>query len=208
MHAARLADGRPLGVLLQQSLESALKLVFMIGGLVVFFSVVLELLSVTHILPAVYAVVGSVFGATGIPIMLGHAAVDGLFEVTLGAKAAGAAAVPLIHKAAVAAFIVSWAGVSVHAQISSLLTGTGCRYWPFALARLLHGLLAAALVYALWTPLEPLRLAAALPAGVSAAEGMARAIPYSLATGLLTLLLIPLLYVVYTGLAYCFRKVF
>ena len=75
--------------------------------------------------------------------------------MTLGAKEAGGAgtAVPLVYKAAAAAFVLSWGGLSVHAQIMSILSNTPMRYGPFLFARAIHALIAPILVLLLWGPL-------------------------------------------------------
>ncbi|WP_281889449.1 sporulation integral membrane protein YlbJ [Paenibacillus sp. YYML68] len=154
MHEARLKDGRTLGVMLTQALSSALQLVFVIGGLVVFFSVVMEIMSSSGVMAIFYAAVQTMLQTVGIPPGLSEAVVNGFFEVTLGAKAAGSAAgLPLVYKAAIAAWVLSWAGLSVHAQIVSVLHSTPLRYGPFLAARIIHGLLAAVLVLVLWEPL-------------------------------------------------------
>lgn len=72
--------------------------------------------------------------------------------MTLGARYAGeaGAAIPLPYKAAAAAFILSWGGLSVHAQIISILNSTNLRYFPFVVARLIHGIIAATAVLLLW----------------------------------------------------------
>ncbi|MFC5469961.1 nucleoside recognition domain-containing protein [Cohnella suwonensis] len=155
MHRARLADGRPFGILLQQSLLSSLGLMMIVGGLVVFFSAVLDLLVNSGFLLLFRDATGQMLKLIGLYPNLAPAFVNGLFEVTLGAKAAASdAAIPLVHRAAVAAFVLSWAGLSVHAQVAGLMSGTGWRYAPFARTRLVHGLLSMLLVYAVW-PIFP-----------------------------------------------------
>ncbi|MBB3112909.1 sporulation integral membrane protein YlbJ [Paenibacillus phyllosphaerae] len=156
MHRARLLDGRPLGGLLQDSVQSGLKLMIVVGGLVVFFSVVMELLTSVGVINGLAALIQGMMHLVGMPTMLAEAVVNGLFEVTLGAKTAGAAAGGgLIHQVAIAAFILSWGGMSVHAQVVSLLSRTALRYRPFLLARLVHGVIAIILVYLLWGSLAP-----------------------------------------------------
>lgn len=155
MHEARLKDRRPLGLLLKQAIRSSLQLVFTIGGLVVFFSVVLEILSLSNLLVVLSLMIELPLRATGIPDILSKAIVEGLFEVTLGAKSAGEENIGLIHKVAVAAFIISWAGLSVHAQIISILSHTDLRYRPFIIARLLHGVIASIIVYVMWDVMNP-----------------------------------------------------
>lgn len=156
MHAARMQDGRTMGTMLQQAVGSGLQLIFVVGGLVVFFSVVMEVLSSAHIMAYFYILINSILQLLGMPLGLSQAVANGIFEVTLGAKAAGGAeGVPLVYKAAIAAWVLSWAGLSVHAQVLSILHHTNLRYLPFVIARCLHSILAAALVILLWDPLTP-----------------------------------------------------
>lgn len=161
MHQARIRDGRTLGLMLQDAVQTSLKLIMVIGGLVVFFCVILEIMSVTHLMTRLSDITGIVLRGAGIPRELAQAVINGLFEVTLGARSAAEAGVHLLlpHKVAVAAFILSWGGICVHAQIVSLLNRTNLRYWPFIAARGIHGVLATAFVYVFWTPLQPLRQA-------------------------------------------------
>ncbi|RKN65443.1 sporulation integral membrane protein YlbJ [Paenibacillus ginsengarvi] len=207
MHRARLRDSRTFGEMLQEALQTSLKLMMVIGGLVVFFCVVLEVLTISQVMNGLYATVTFVLQGLHVPPELSQAVVNGLFEVTLGAKsAAGAGAhLSLASKVAVAAFILSWGGLSVHAQVISLLSRTNIRYVPFGLARLVHGFLAAAAVFVLWKPLAPAisAVSAAVPA-FSVERGLLPVWPalFSL-SGLLfigTLVLFFLLYAAYLGL--------
>lgn len=211
MHRARLADSRTFGEMLRDALQSSLKLIMVVGGLVVFFCVVLEVLTLSRVMDGLYALVDAALHGAGVPAELSQAVVNGLFEVTLGAKSAAAAGVHLTpaSKVAIAAFILSWSGLSVHAQVVSLLNRTDLRYAPFGTARLAHGLLAAAAVFALWKPLSPAvsAISEAMPA-FSAEGGLVPALPvlYSL-SGLLfigTFALIGALYVMYR----CVRPLF
>ncbi|MDQ1912000.1 sporulation integral membrane protein YlbJ [Paenibacillus sp. GD4] len=156
MHEARMQDGRTLGKMLQQAVGSGLQLIFVVGGLVVFFSVVMEVMTSGHIMGYLYILINSILQFVGMPLGLSQAVANGIFEVTLGAKAAGGAeGVPLVYKAAIAAWVLSWAGLSVHAQVVSILHHTNLRYLPFVLARILHSILAGLLVLLLWEPLTP-----------------------------------------------------
>ncbi len=156
MHEARMADGRPFGIVLNQAVKSSLALMIVVGGLVVCFSATLQLL--LHgglLLPLKHAIVFAL-QTCGLEPGLANAFVQGTFEVTLGNAAAAASAgfggIPaaLIDRVAVAAFVLAWAGLSVHAQVAGLMGRTGWRYGPFARARLLHAGISVALVYLLW----------------------------------------------------------
>lgn len=157
MHTARNNDGRPLGLLLQDAVVSSLQLIIVIGGLVVFFSVVMTMLEAAGVMHVLTQAAGHALQLAGISPALSGAAAIGLFEVTLGTQAAGSASAgeSLRISAAVAALVLSWGGLSVHAQVLSLISRTGMRYAPFAAARALHGVMAAAAVYVLWPHLAP-----------------------------------------------------
>lgn len=156
MHQARLAQQKPIGDILKDATITALKLIFVIGGLVVFFSVLIEQLRLTNILQWSSTVVSSFLSLAGWPEALSESFINGLFEVTLGAQSAGSATdVGLVYQVAAAAFVLSWAGLSVHAQIVSLMSHTGMRYRPFLIARLVHGLLAIWMVFVFWDLLSP-----------------------------------------------------
>ncbi|MBP2002040.1 sporulation integral membrane protein YlbJ [Paenibacillus shirakamiensis] len=152
MHQARILDGRSLGEMLKQAVTSALSLMTVVGGLVVVFCVLLEVLRVSGMMTILYQGIGQALLAMGLPSQLAEPFVGGTFEVTLGAQAAATvpAGIPLVYKVAAAAFVLSWAGLSVHAQILSILNATDLRYLPFVIARLIHGIFAFVIVFFLW----------------------------------------------------------
>ncbi|MEO3946827.1 nucleoside recognition domain-containing protein [Gorillibacterium sp. CAU 1737] len=170
MHEARLLDGRPFGQLFREAIASSLKLIFVVGGLVVFFAVLLEALRTSGLLAFLQRGLGELLSLVGLPGTLADALVGGLFEVTLGTNAAAdAGGAALLPRLAAAAFVLSWAGLSVHAQVVSLLTASRLRYLPFAAARLVHGILAALLVFPLARWL--------LPSGGDEASGFVSSLP-------------------------------
>ncbi|MBB6678257.1 sporulation integral membrane protein YlbJ [Cohnella lubricantis] len=160
MYEARQADGRTFATMLQDSLKSSLQLMIVVGGLVVFFSATLELLIHSGLLGGLRHLFTLALHAAGASPHLSDALVSGTFEVTLGSRGAaeagaGAAAAsgalpPLIDRVAAAAFVLSWGGLSVHAQVAGLMSRTSWRYGPFLRARLLHAGMAVLLVYLLW----------------------------------------------------------
>src|SRR5690606_42047327 len=78
-----------------------------------------------------------------IPTELAPALITGTFEITLGAQSASVApeTVDMVYKIAVAGVVTAWSGLSVHAQVASILSKTDIRYTPYFFARLLHGVL-------------------------------------------------------------------
>ncbi|MNI10306.1 hypothetical protein D3C73_634130 [compost metagenome] len=90
----------------------------------------------------------------------------------------------------------------MHAQVASILNGTGLRYLPFLAARLVHAFLSAGLVLLLWKPIAGSGLdhsSATAAAGFSAAplSGFAASLSWLgllLGTALLLSLLVMLLH--------------
>ncbi|MEW9700618.1 sporulation integral membrane protein YlbJ [Paenibacillus sp. SI8] len=214
MHAARMKDGRSIGNLLSQSILHSLSLIFVVGGLVVFFSVVLEVLTAANVMNFMFLLVQTLLQVTGLPHELSQAVINGLFEVTLGAKAAGSAeaTLALSSKVAIAAFILSWGGLSVHAQIVSLLSHTNLRYLPFLTARFVHALLSAAIVLVIWEPMQQFReqSTAFLPAYnplTPLPSFMKLLLPVSGTVVLATFSVIALLFAAYSFLKLMYEKV-
>jgi hypothetical protein len=123
----------------------------------VFFSVLLEMMIRIGWLQALTGVIAAVFAVAGIPPALTEAIADGIFEVTLGTRTAGnlVDTIGLKPCAAAAAFILSWSGLSVHAQIVSIMSRARLRYAPFLAARIVHSVLAFLTVALGWDALYP-----------------------------------------------------
>ncbi|TLS53755.1 sporulation integral membrane protein YlbJ [Paenibacillus antri] len=201
MHDARLSDGRPFGELLLDGIRSGLRLIVVVGGLVVFFSVVIEVLTLARVVTVMQGVVAFALGLFAIPAPLAEAVVNGLFEVTLGAKTAGAATgISLQAQVAIASFGLSWAGLSVHAQIMSIVSHMPVRYGKYAAAKALQGLFSGAIAYFAWPLFAPFResaaawIPAASPSGWSAAAAYA---PFAGLAFLVSLAAVPAVYVLY-----------
>ncbi|WCK53022.1 sporulation integral membrane protein YlbJ [Aneurinibacillus sp. Ricciae_BoGa-3] len=140
MHRARLSDGRPLGKLMGDAVATSIQMQLMIGGFIMFFSVVLALLTQLHIMSSFNHALASFMTAAGLPEKSTGSISFGLFEVTLGAKEAseamGTGSVAFII--ALTAAVLGWGGISIHAQVASILAQTGIRYFPFFVARVCH----------------------------------------------------------------------
>lgn len=147
MHNARIMDGRSFGKLMGDAVSSSLQTLLLVGGLLIIFSVMMTIFSymyITPILAQFFALILSLFGLSS---DLQQALINGLFEVTLGAQAASIAHAPLVESVVIASAILAWGGLSVHAQVSSILATTDIRYKPYLLARVIHAALAALITF-------------------------------------------------------------
>jgi sporulation integral membrane protein YlbJ len=155
MHRARLRDARPFGRLMGEAVQSALHTLFMVGGFIIVFSVMIQLFTTINLTDLLSNLLSILLGPLGLPPAFSKALIAGFFEVTLGAQATSDVPdyVSLVWKAAVASAIISWGGLSVHAQVASILSQTDIRVAPYLLARVMHAVLAGLLTIVCWKPL-------------------------------------------------------
>lgn len=142
MAQARQADGRPFGSVLGDSVRSAMSSMLLIGGTIILFSVLLQVLEQVGVVRALGTLVGWFLELFGLPGEMSAAVLRGLLEITNGTQAAATGPSDLATRAAMASFVIGWSGLSVHAQVAALVQDTGIRMGPYILARLAHGLLA------------------------------------------------------------------
>lgn len=149
---ARAEDGRPFGKLMADAVNSALLTTLMIGGLIIFFSVLMRIFELIGLIEGLSFLLQQAFVTFHLPVELIHPLIQGVFEVTLGEQAvaeAGGAHITLLHYA-LASAILAWGGLSVHAQVATILSEAAIRYQPFLMARLMHSVLAPTLFLMSW----------------------------------------------------------
>lgn len=142
MMRAREEDGRPLGKLLGDAVNESVKTLLMILGFIMFFAVVFKVLTLSGIIPLLAMPVAALFHIFGLDMSLVHPFLAGIFEIDIGSAAAATSNAPLVQALVIVSFIIAWSGLSVHAQVASVLMGTDIRMGPYMFARLLHAVLA------------------------------------------------------------------
>lgn len=122
----RRSNASSIGKVLGDAVKNAMESMAIIGGLIVFFSVVL----------AIFETLGS----SGNTIV--HGILAGAIEVTGGARRLSELE-PSVSTIASAAFVIAFGGFSVHAQTFHFTVGTGIKNGAYLLAKFLHGVFAA-----------------------------------------------------------------
>lgn len=156
LYEARKKDGRPLGQLMGDAILKSMNTLLLIGGFIILFSVLIRIMEVLGALSVLSAVLFKILAPIRISPELIPSLIHGFFEVTLGSQQAGSApeAVPLIQKTMAAGFIIAWSGLSVHAQVASIISKTDMSIRPFFFARFIHGILAAIYTFLLMKPAQ------------------------------------------------------
>ncbi len=132
---------KPIGEMLGEAVRESTSTILLVGGFIVFFSVITHLLTVVNINAMIS---GSITRLTGgmITASGGDALIQGLLETTLGCKAGVSAFSSLNAQIGMLAFLMGWGGLSVFAQVASFTASTDLRFLPFLLGRTLHAFLA------------------------------------------------------------------
>lgn len=127
--------------------KSAASSTINICAFVIFFTVVIKLLFLTGVMDAASAVVAVVLSPLGFNAQWAEKLLIGLIEMSSGVWSLADAAGTLSGKMSMAAFILGWAGVSVHCQVLSFIGGSGLSSRTYVAGKALHGLISAGLVY-------------------------------------------------------------
>lgn len=142
----QLAHRQPLGAMLGQAVQKGIDSILKIGGFVLLFSVLLSLLQATGLLSLLQRCMAVLLQLLHLSPQLAAPLSAGLFEMTLGAQAAAESHAALLQQLMVISFILGWSGLSVQAQVSSILSGQQIPARLYCLCRPLQGLLAAAYI--------------------------------------------------------------
>lgn len=156
MHQARMKDGRPLGQLLGEAVNSAVQTLLLIGGFIILFSVLIHLIHFIGIHSLFTNLIAMVFEWLSLSPTLAEPFLAGILEMTLGSQMISAADVqiPLIFQLTLVSFLIGWNGLSIHAQIASIISRTNIRYTPYFIAKIFHGCFASLLTLYFWKSLK------------------------------------------------------
>ena len=154
----------PVGELMAGSVEKAMSLMLRIGGYIILFSVIMELLNVTGILGFLTILYSPLTNLMGIDPSIVSTGILGGLEITTGCAKAASLDAPLLITLPLIASIIAFGGLCIHMQTRAVCAAAGLKPKGFALAKTLHGALSAALC-ALALKLFPLAASASSIAG-------------------------------------------
>ena len=135
-----------IGTVLGQAIQKGITSIVNIGGFVLFFSVLLSMLEASKLLTllkTIFSVPLHIFQFTP---QLSNALASGLFEMTLGAQSAAQCSADLLEQLMIISFILGWSGLSIQAQVCSILSAQHISSKLYCLCRPLQGILAAAYI--------------------------------------------------------------
>ncbi|KJS15636.1 MAG: nucleoside recognition protein [Peptococcaceae bacterium BRH_c4b] len=198
-------ENRPAGKIMGDAVKNAVTSLLNIGGFIILFAVLIKLFTISGIIGLLAGILGKVLLPLGFSPELLPALASGFFEMTIGSKMASTADAPLVQQVAVVGMILAWSGLSVFAQVASMISETDIRMTPFVITRVAHAALAAFYTFLIFEPAQSLLAGHSLPvmAGLEKMQqkpALLANIEFSLYMLVLTLSTLLFLYAVYTTL--------
>lgn len=127
------------------SMKNALSSTLNICAFVVFFTVVLRLLFLSGIMSSIAGVLVAIFSPIGFTREWAARLLTGILEISSGVWSLSGDG-SLSGRMSMAAFILGWAGLSVHCQVLSFLGSSGLSPRSYIAGKALHGVISAILM--------------------------------------------------------------
>jgi len=149
---SQISNKTPFGKVLGDSVRTSLQNLAQIGGFIILFSVIIELLTIFNVIGLISVGLAFLLSPLMLDFQLAKGITSGFVEMTIGAKLIAESASPLHLQVAAVSLILGWSGLSIHAQAISMLATTDIRFYPFVIARFFHGIMAAAITLLIYNP--------------------------------------------------------
>lgn len=147
LHQSRLEKKQPFGKLLGDAVMQSIETLLMIGGFMIIFSVLSAILIETGLLGSIEQFFGTLIARLQIPEVFIVPFSVGLFEITIGTEQiANVLNQPLFTKTILISILLAFNGLSVHAQVASILANTDIDYSPYFKGRILQAFFSVCLV--------------------------------------------------------------
>ena len=137
-----------LGEVLASSIMSAINTIFLIGGFIVLFSVIISILENSGILDVVGNFMSPILNIFGIPAYYADGILTGLLELTNGVcNVANISNKSISMNIVICAFLLGFGGISIALQILSITSKSKISIKPYIIGKLLQGAFAAFYTY-------------------------------------------------------------
>ncbi len=130
-----------------EAVTSSFQTTLNICGFVIFFTVFIKLLFLSGLVPLLASGIGAVFAPFGFDKVWAERLLTGFIELTSGVWTLSGAAGSLPQSMAMAAFMLGWAGLSVHCQVLSFIGGSGLSVRTYICGKFLQASLSAVFAY-------------------------------------------------------------
>ena len=140
-----------------KSVTGALQSTLNICAFILFFTVAIRMLTLSGLLTALARVLSALLSPLGLSQIWAERLLTGLLEMSSGVSSLTTGS--FTGRLSMAAFMLGWAGVSVHCQVMAFLGDSGLSLRTYLVGKSLHGVFSALLIAAL-SRLLPMEISA------------------------------------------------
>lgn len=132
-HKKRINNDKTFANIISDAIYNTINILILLLGIIIIFLIFTNLITKIFILNENFSII-----------------IKGIFEMTQGVKFVAISHFSILMKIMLITFFLSFGGLSVHLQTSSIISDTKIKYKNFLLARIIHSFIATALVYILY----------------------------------------------------------
>lgn len=141
-----LINTRPvnIGEVLGDAIRNSINTMLAIGGFIILFSVIINLLLVTGTISYIASLFAGFLSIMGISKDIVAPVLSGFFEITTGINMVSKIdGISFAQQLSAVSLILGWAGLSVHFQVYSIISRTDISIKPYLFGKLIQGIIAA-----------------------------------------------------------------
>lgn len=131
------------------SMKTALNSILGICSFVVFFAVAIRVLFVTGAIPSLADFVSGLLSPLGVSSVDVENLLTGFIEISSGLWGLRGSGASVSLSLSMAAFMIGWAGISVHCQVLSFIGDANLSMFPYLTGKLLHAVFSSVIAFAL-----------------------------------------------------------
>lgn len=133
------SENKSLGKLLSKSIQNSLYSISIIGGFMIFYSVVAEILKISWLINVLNTFIAHITPLNENTQII-KAILSGIFEITIGcAEVTSLSDLSILNKILVVNFLIGWSGLSIISQALSFVQHTDLDGRIYVFSKLLHG---------------------------------------------------------------------
>ncbi len=137
-------------IIFGDSIRNSIALILNIGGFVIFFSVIINVFIELELINNLSGIISVITGPLALNKGILNSIMCGFLEITTGVNHISSVAnVSVVEKLTSASFIIGWAGLSVHSQVSSIISNSGISIKPYLIGKFMQGCFAGIYTYIL-----------------------------------------------------------
>lgn len=136
-----------IGQLIGNSVKDSMDSIIIIGGFVIIYSVVIDLLLDNSLFNLI---LNRTSVLTGINPNYIKGLLAGIIEITKGCNIVASLDLPIISKIILINFIIGWGGLSIHSQAISFISKTDLSKGIYLIAKAAHGIISAIYTYVIY----------------------------------------------------------